>query len=392
MLAPLGEALEDDAPRRHVDAQGHGLGGEDHLAQPALEERLDQPLQARQDAGVVQPHAEAQPLEDALVERRLADGRRLPQRLVNGHVDLAALLAREQGPALGEHVVQRALAAGAAEDEVDGGQPSARLQRLDEDDGRDHAPRVPAAARVGPARLVAHQAGAPVAHPRHVVDLAGEVRHRVGERDGALGMLDGDDGPVHDGDPVGDLLDVGHGGREGHELHVAGGVHDDLLPHRAAPLVAHVVALVEDHVAQLVEAAGVEHVAEDLRGHHQEPPARVDLDVAGEDADDVFAEGPGEVAELLVGEGLQRRGVGQALAGLQGELDGELRHQRLARAGRRGHDDRLPGGDGAGRLHLEIVEGKRILRAETLEEIHRDHSSTAMVSCPHTLAPGGAAA
>ncbi len=190
-----------------------------------------------------------------------------------------------------------------------------------------------------------------------------------------------DDGPVHDRDPVGDLLDVGHGGREGHQLYVSGGVHDDLLPHRPAPLVAHVVALVEDHVSQLVEAARIEHVAQDFRGHHQEAPARIDLDVAGEDAHHVFAEGAGEVPELLVGQGLQGRRVGQALAALQGEFDGELRHQGLARTGGGRHDDRLAGPDGPRGLHLEIVEGKRILRPEPLEEIHSDHSSTADVSC-----------
>src|SRR5262245_51955157 len=159
VLAALGQSLEDDAARGHVDAESHGLGGEDHLAEPALEERLDEPLQAGQDAGVVQTHAQGEPLEDALIQRGFADRRRLPERLVNGEVDLTALRAGEQGPSLREHVIQGALAAGAAEDEVDRGQPAARFQALDEHDRRDDAPRVPAAARVGTARLVAHRVG-----------------------------------------------------------------------------------------------------------------------------------------------------------------------------------------------------------------------------------------
>src|SRR5262249_42168208 len=91
-----------------------------------------------------------------------------------------------------------------------------------------------------------------------------------------------------------------------------------------------------------------------------------------------LAQGSREVAELLVGQRFQGRRVGDALAGLQRLLNRELGHQRLARARGSRHDDRLPGGDGPRRLHLEIVQAKRILGAKSLEEIHRNHSSMAM--------------
>src|SRR5882724_689865 len=40
----LGQGLQHDALGGHVDAERHGLGGEDHLAEPALEEELDEAL------------------------------------------------------------------------------------------------------------------------------------------------------------------------------------------------------------------------------------------------------------------------------------------------------------------------------------------------------------
>src|SRR5439155_18381 len=131
-------------------------------------------------------------------------------------------------------------------------------------------------------------------------------------------VRDGHDGPVHEADPVGDLRDVLDGGGEPHQGHVLGRVHDDLFPHRPASLVAHVVALVEDHELEAVEAARVEHVAEDLGGHDDHGRARVDLDVAREDAHALLAKLPAEVRVLLVRQRLERRGVGDAAPAREG--------------------------------------------------------------------------
>ena len=99
----------------------------------------------------------------------------------------------------------------------------------------------------------------------------------------------------------------------------------------------------------------------------------VDLHVAGEDADGVGAERAGEVAELLVGERLERRRVGDALAGLERGLDGELGNERLAGPGGSRDDHGLSGSDGATRLDLEVVERKRIARLEALEQPGKIH-------------------
>src|SRR5437773_283042 len=375
-VGTLGHALQHDGARRHVDAERHRLRREDNTAEPALEERLDQALETGEDARVVRGHSDAQPLEDGLAQRRLADRRALGHRLADDRVHLAALLARDQRAPVGQHVLHGALAAGAAEDEVGGRQPAARVEGLDEHGGIDHTARVPAPAVVLTARLVADDVRAALADFADVVDVAGEVGDRVVQRHRPVRMIDGHDRPVHDRDPVGDLLDVGHGGGEPDQQHVLGRADDDLLPHGAAALVAHVVTLVEHDVAEVVEAAPEEGVPQNFRGHHEHLRLRIHLHVAGEDADLVGAVGAGEVVELLVRERLERRRVGDAPAGLERALDRVLRHQRLAAPRRRRHDHRLIRLDGADRFDLEVIEGEGKLRAEPLETLHFHHGTT----------------
>ena len=308
-VRPLGQSLKDDRAGGHVDAEGHRLRREDRLAEPALEEHFDQPLDARQDSGVMEPDTEPQRLEHALIQHRLGDRRALADQVPDRRVDLALLGRSEQALALGQHVLHGALAPDPAEDEVDRRQPAARLERLDQHGRMDDAPRVPAAAVVGAARLVADHTRAAAADSIHLVDLAGEVGDHVRERHRTMRMVDRHDRPMHDRDPVGDLLDVGDGGREAHQHDVGRRADDDLLPHGAAAFVAHVVAFVEHDVGEAVEPAAVERVAEDLGGHHENRRVRVHLDVAGENADLVGAELAREVGEFLVRERLERSRV-----------------------------------------------------------------------------------
>src|SRR5437762_13986502 len=80
--------------------------------------------------------------------------------------------------------------------------------------------------------------------------------------------------------------------------------------------------------------------------------------------------GAGEVVELLVRERLERRRVGDALAGGERHLDGELGDERLPRAGGRRHDDGLSGLDRPDRFELEVVERERVPCAKLLEQLH----------------------
>src|SRR5262245_34066672 len=163
-LGALGQSLQHHRARRHVDAEAHRLGGEDDLAEAALEEPLDEPLEARQDARVVETDAEPQRSKHRLVQLGVADRGALLPRLADGAVDGPLLLGREQRPALGQDVLERALAADPAEDEVDRGEPPASFHGLDQHHGIDDAPRVPAAALVGAVTLVADDARAAGPH------------------------------------------------------------------------------------------------------------------------------------------------------------------------------------------------------------------------------------
>jgi hypothetical protein len=369
-IGALGQRLQHHALGRHVDAERHRLGGEDHLAQAPLEEQLDEALHGGQDARVVEPHPHAERLEDGLVERRLRDGRVIGDLLADRLVHLALLLAREQRLALGQDRLHGSLAARAAEDEVDGGQPAAALQLVEHHGGIHHPARVPAPAVVVAAvALLAEQTHLAVTDRVVGVDLAGEIGDQVLQRHRPVRMGDGHDRPVHQADPVRDLVHVAHGGGQRDQGHVLRAVDDDLLPHRPPPLVAHVVALVEHHRVEALEPARVEHVAQDLGGHHHHRRAGVHLDVPGEDAHLLGPPLTDEIGVLLVGERLERSGVGDAPAAVERGVDGELRHQGLARAGRRGHDHRLAVEDGRDGPELEVVERKLVAGLERLEEL-----------------------
>ena len=101
-----------------------------------------------------------------------------------------------------------------------------------------------------------------------------------------------------------------------------------------------------------------DEVAEYLGGHDEDAALGVDGDVAGVDADHGVAEAFAEVAELLVGEGLDGCGVDHTPARFHGGLGRVFGHERLAAAGGRGNDERLPFVNGADRFFLERVEGE----------------------------------
>src|SRR5256885_1526540 len=91
VVRALGEPLEHDAARGHVDAERHRLRRKDHSTDAALEELLDEPLEARQDPGVVETDAEPERLEDRLVQGGLGDGRALLDERVDRVVHVVLL-------------------------------------------------------------------------------------------------------------------------------------------------------------------------------------------------------------------------------------------------------------------------------------------------------------
>ena len=170
-------------------------------------------------------------------------------------------------------------------------------------------------------------------------------------------------GTVHPFNPVGELTGIGHRGREGHQLHRGGAMDDRFLPDRAALGVVHVVALVEHHRLHVMEGViglaidlRIEHVAEDLGGHHHHAGLAIEAQVTGEQAHVLGTELVAEITQLLVGKGLERGGVKHLAPVGQGPVDGVLAHQGLAGAGGGAHHHRVADVQRIDRLQLEGIE------------------------------------
>ena len=193
------------------------------------------------------------------------------------------------------------------------------------------------------------------------------------ERDRAP-LLDHDPGrPAQRPDPLPELLRVrDRGGQADHRDRLRQ-VDQDLLPHGASVRVLQVVDLVHHHVSEALERSAlfVQHVPQDLGGHHDDRSLRVDRVVAGEQPDLGGAVPGDEVAELLVRQGLERRGVEALAPAPHRTLERELRHDRLPRTGRRRDEHRLARVQGLDGLHLEVVERERIARREARGVDHR---------------------
>ena len=358
----LGQLLDHHGPRRHVDADGQGLGGEHDLDQPLDEARLHRFLERRDHPGVVGGDPGLELGEELAVAENgeIVVGQPL-QPGVDDLPDAVALGAGGEPHPGGQARAGGFVALVAAEDEHDRRQQLALLEQVD---GLDPTGGVEHAASAAPRwSLVAGQA--PVAHRRGVeagglgvgppsVERLEEVQPVVGAVADEIAVveahraaqLDDRGGRPADGlDPGGQLARVAHRRREAHEADVGGQVDDHLLPHRAAIGVLQVVDLVEHDQPEAVERrrAGVDHVAQHLGGHHHHGGVAVDRVVTGEQPDLSRPVAFAEVAELLVRQRLERRGVERSTALPPGGLDAVLGDDGLAAPGRRGHDDVVAG-------------------------------------------------
>ena len=227
----------------------------------------------------------------------------------------------------GEARPRRLVALVAAEDEHDRRQ---QLALLEEVDGLDPARRVEHAPAAAAGRsLVARGPAAP--HRRgveaHGVGVGPAADERLQQVQAVVGAVADEVAVVEAHRPAqlddrrrraADRLDprrqlgrVADRRRQADQLDVGGQVDDDLLPHRPAVGVLQEVDLVEHDEAEVVERrrAGVDHVAQHLGRHHDDRGVAVDGVVAGQQADVAGAVALAEVAELLVRQRLQRRGV-----------------------------------------------------------------------------------
>ena len=300
LAGPLRELVDHHRPGRHVDAERQRLGGEDRLHESGGEALLDRLLERRHHAGVVGGNAGFERREPTVVaeHREVLVGQPLHAAFGDGADLLAVLGGRQAHPRLGA-ALHRVLARRAAEDEVDGGQQATAVELIDDvEPSRRRVALAGAVARAGRAaggalvEELAARVGTAVDQGRDQVEpLARAVvdREEVDQLDGSPVLEDRRRRAPDGRQPIGQLVGVGHRGREAHQLHVERRVDDDLLPHGTPVGVLEVVHLVEHHEPQPVERprARVDHVAQDLGGHHHHRGVAVDGVVAGQQTDAV---------------------------------------------------------------------------------------------------------
>ena len=394
LAVELHQPLQDHGPRRHVDAQGQGLGGEHRPDAAGGEQLLHYLAEGRQHPGVVcrEPATEAFDELPVAQHGKVLVGQAL-DALLDRTTDPGSLGRRDQPHVVAQQLGHGRRAANPAEDERDGRQQPVAVKSLDdlgtaraaaETPGLPRwAPTIAAPAscadaagtpeaigsagpvattdalqqlRVDPGRVTGSGAGRALLREEVVQALADH--HVLPQRDGAV-LLDDHRGIAADlAEPGAELLGVAHRGRQRDHLHVVGQVDDHLLPDRAAEAVREVVHLVHHHEAEPAQGPGpgIHHVAQDLGGHHDNGGLTVDRGVAGEQSDLVGAVASHEVGILLVRQGLDRRGVEGFPPGGQCQEHRELPHDGLAGAGGRGHQHPLSGGNRLARLDLEVVE------------------------------------
>ena len=92
------------------------------------------------------------------------------------------------------------------------------------------------------------------------------------------------------------------------DFYIFGKVKDDFLPNGTAETVSKVVHLIHDHIAQVHEGfrVCVNHVSQDLSGHHDNLGVRVLVGVAGQQANALSAIALNHLGVLLIAQGLNR--------------------------------------------------------------------------------------
>src|SRR5207302_3122213 len=113
--------------------------------------------------------------------------------------------------------------------------------------------------------------------------------------------------------------------------------------------------------------------------HHDDGGLAIARVVPGEQPAPVGAVPRDEVAELLVRERLQRRGIERFPAALEREPDAELADDSLPRSRRRAHEHAPALDEAVVRLQLEVVERKWICACERGLET-QDRKSTRLNS------------
>ena len=359
----LGQGADHRAAGRHVDAGGQGFRGQHHLEQARLKQFFNQFLPGGQDPRMVGGNAPQQGVGMAVTPYPV--GHLLSEPLQ----PLRQLLLLRGGEQVHPGQFRHSpVTAPAAEDEHNGGQhvPLRQLLHHKTEAGRLRlgwlgAGAAAAVALGGTPHLATGMQPVPCPVEEGVQTLGAAKAVVEGNR--PVNAVNQGAGTMHLLDPVLQLLSVGHGGGEGKKLHRAWAVDDGFFPDGAPLAVVHVVALIEDHrlhprqgIVQL--ALAVEHVAEDLRGHHHHRRLPIQGQIPREQTHPFGAERGAKIPQLLVGEGLEGGGVEDPPAMGQCPVDGVFPDQGFAGAGGGAHHQRLALIDGGQGLLLEGIQGE----------------------------------
>ena len=132
LAVELLELLEHDSSRRHVDPQREGLGGEHDLHELALEELFDDLFERRQKTRMMRSDSPLKVLapfpesEDSQILLEQGSG-----ALLDDRPDLRPLLGCREAGSGPANLLHRGIAAGAAEDEEDGGEQIRSREEFD---------------------------------------------------------------------------------------------------------------------------------------------------------------------------------------------------------------------------------------------------------------------
>ena len=141
-------------------------------------------------------------------------------------------------------------------------------------------------------------------------------------------------------------------------------MNDGFLPDRAPLGIIHVVALIKHHRLNIGQRIitfirfGIEHVAEDLSGHHHDRGLSIHTQITGHQTDVLVTELLSEISQLLIGEGLQRSCVEDLLTMGQGAIDGVFAHQRLARTRGSADNNGMPVIQCCDGIQLKVIQRK----------------------------------
>ena len=371
LAGELGELVDHHAASRKIHAQRKCFGGEDDPHEPFCETLLHRLLECRDETCMVARDTALESIAPcAGVEHGEVGYRQATQALVGDRPDTVGLGGVGEASARPLKLLGGLVAPAPAEDEPDHRQQVVVLEMIEHVEPRRCHVRafLPLAAimaapsaQIG-VEAMAFAVGLAVEEGGDdVKSMPASVSHcvQIGELDRPLPFDDTSGRTSNRFDPAGELIGVRNGGRQTHQLRMGRQVEHDLFPDRSSKGVLEVVHLVHDDEGEVVEDPPlVEHVAQDLGGHHDDVGIGVDCIVAREQADPRRADPFAQVAILLVRERLDRGRVERPLAFAQRPVDRMFGNDGLAATGRSGDEDGSSGIEVLDGLQLKAVKGE----------------------------------